>query len=39
MINQNKNQSKLKWESQQLNDDDMELIGYYLLENNKVNLI
>ena len=36
MINANKNRPSLDWICQQFIADDMELVGYYLLDNNKV---
>ena len=36
MINDNKNESKLGLSSQQLTDQDMEIVAYYLLRNNTV---
>jgi hypothetical protein len=36
MIKENENKSKLDLEKRNLTDDDMEIVGYYVLRNNKV---
>ncbi len=36
-INENKNESSLRLDCSKLIDDDMEIVGYYALRNNKVN--
>jgi cytochrome c553 len=36
IINKNKNESKINLNSKQLTDDDMAIVAYYLLKNNKV---
>ncbi len=35
-INENKNESSLYWGGEDLTDDDVAIIAYYLLQNNKV---
>jgi hypothetical protein len=36
MIKENENKSELSLEDRNLTDDDMEIVGYYALRNNKV---
>lgn len=39
MINREKHESTIRWNYKQLSDNDMEIIAYYLLINNKVSKI
>jgi len=38
-INENKNESELNWGGENLTDDDMAIVAFYLLQNNKVSSV